>query len=481
MASTTAAKSGSSFGQTLQFITSIKLQELEKQRLAYYAHAKIIDEAKILGDKGDIIAKVELLAKAVKSWTGSGSLPSDKIVGGKLEMRTLEFWLQQAKKDPSFSHEIAQGWAETLEAHIKHTGMRFDCAKLFGTLFNEWLASGDSSAMVYQAGDDSADVDSMASNTSSDFVDIGRKEMYEQKEKLESIIFDDHPVDVEELKAYLEGLFESEDAGNALDRLRKELKDQGYSLQRKPILRRDVAYAIKGLLASGLMDEEKRTTLKAFQENPTVLDEVASVLNMRMAGLDSWAWPKEGILVEMRRHLNGKYRAFTDPEIIDALLLHHIGVAWQVKLKSSLRRLFDGKAWNRSFVPPTHKVKERWTEQLRGDDGSSSIESRRHNTRKTHFFLSQLTDEASRPSRYDDLVDAPEQDDGTISPAVVKQKLLHIMTTECYLNKALDGTHAVIRSDLEWFGPSLPHTSILTVLEFLGMPRKWLSLRNALV
>ena len=29
-------------------------------------------------------------------------------------------------------------------------------------------------------------------------------------------------------------------------------------------------------------------------------------------------------------------RAFTDPEIIDALLLHHIGVAWQVKLKAAL-------------------------------------------------------------------------------------------------------------------------------------------------
>ena len=70
----------------------------------------------------------------------------------------------------------------------------------------------------------------------------------------------------------------------------------------------DVKNAIQGLLASGLMNEDKRTTLKAFEENPTVLDEVASVLNMRMASLDSWSWPKEGIVVEFRRHLNGKYR-----------------------------------------------------------------------------------------------------------------------------------------------------------------------------
>lgn len=58
---------------------------------------------------------------------------------------------------------------------------------------------------------------------------------------------------------------------------------------------------------------------------------------------------------------------------------------------------------------------------------------------------------------------------------MVKQKLLHIMTTECYLNTAAYGTHATVCSDLEWFGPSLPHTTILTVLEFLGMSKTWLS------
>ena len=83
------------------------------------------------------------------------------------------------------------------------------------------------------------------------------------------------------------------------------------------------------------------------------------------------------------------------------------------------------------------------------------------------------------PNPYDDLVDTPEQrrrnrGATTIGPAEVKQKLLHIITTECYLNTALHGTHATVCSDLEWFGPSLPHTSILTVLEFFGMSKTWL-------
>jgi len=194
-------------------------------------------------------------------------------------------------------------------------------------------------------------------------------------------------------------------------------------------------------------------------------------------------------------------RAFTDPEIIDALLLHYIGVAWQVKLKTALRRIFDGEAWERPIpytspgpstrggsgrgrgrgrgrgaaVPVPHSARSRRIAQLRGDTGDESIEIQRNNTRRANFFLSQFHDEAAKVSRYDDLVDAPEPaDKDDASPAQIKRLLLHLMTTECYLNKAIHGSHATICSDLEWFGPSLPHSSILTVLEFLGMSKTWL-------
>ena len=304
-----ALKSVSSFGQSLQFITSIKLHELEKQRLAYQAHAKVIDEANAYGERGDIIKKVQVLAKAVKSWTGSGALSNKNIVGGKLQLTDLDFWLQQAKKDPGFSREIAQGWADTLEAYINHNKMRFDSAKLFGNLFNEWLASGDSSTLVYQPdAEDTSDGGDLGGTASTNFVEVGRKEMYEQKAKLESIIFDDYPVDVAALNEYLEGLFEHEEAAKALQELRKDMRRFGWELQRSTISTSDVCNAIHGLLAEGLMNEEKRSTLMAFEENPFVLKEVASVLNMRLASLDNWSWPREGIVIEMRRDLNGKYR-----------------------------------------------------------------------------------------------------------------------------------------------------------------------------
>jgi hypothetical protein len=71
--------------------------------------------------------------------------------------------------------------------------------------------------------------------------------------------------------------FKSEEGTKALAKLRKEIKKFSKRLQREEITTDDVKNAIKGLLADGLMNEGKRTTLKAFEENPTVLDEVANL------------------------------------------------------------------------------------------------------------------------------------------------------------------------------------------------------------
>ncbi|KAG6881077.1 hypothetical protein C0993_002929, partial [Termitomyces sp. T159_Od127] len=132
----------SAFGQTRQFITSTKLEELEKQRISYQEHAKVLQKADACGD--NLIEKVELLLEAVQSWAGSGSVDKLDSVSGKLNLANLRIWLPQAKQDPNFDMDILRSWIDTLEAHIRHSLMRFDGAKLFGSLFNEWIASGDS-------------------------------------------------------------------------------------------------------------------------------------------------------------------------------------------------------------------------------------------------------------------------------------------------------------------------------------------------
>ena len=109
------------------------------------------------------------------------------------------------------------------------------------------------------------------------------------------------------MKSYSNALFSGE-AVKELEYLRRNLDAFGKDLRRQTITDHDVHNSIQGLLTDGLMDEGKRATMSEFLDNSTIISEVASVLNMRMAGLDTWSWPAEGILVHFRRHLNGKYR-----------------------------------------------------------------------------------------------------------------------------------------------------------------------------
>jgi hypothetical protein len=73
-----------SFSQALQFITDIKLQELEKQRLAYQARAKVIDEVKALGEleTADILNKVFFFFSDVcNHYRANLSIPSGRNLG----------------------------------------------------------------------------------------------------------------------------------------------------------------------------------------------------------------------------------------------------------------------------------------------------------------------------------------------------------------------------------------------------------------
>ena len=69
--------SGSAFGQTLQYITSIKLQELERQRevCKLYVDETLEQSAAASGP----IERVDVLLKRIKEWTGLGTLVSTEV------------------------------------------------------------------------------------------------------------------------------------------------------------------------------------------------------------------------------------------------------------------------------------------------------------------------------------------------------------------------------------------------------------------
>jgi len=172
------------------------------------------------------------------------------------------------------------------------------------------------------------------------------------------------------------------------------------------------------------------------------------VLNMQLASIESFTWPQEGVQVEMRRHLSGKYRAYMDTEIITALLFQYLGMRWSVGFKSAFRGLVNSSAWKRDAREFTREERLQRSECFKEPkaDVRQSIEQERRTEQSDLFFMTQLPGELASLSPYD-------EDPVVTGPAVVnvQQTLLKIVNTEIYLKQVLHGQCTVIRTDLEWY------------------------------
>lgn len=183
----------------------------------------------------------------------------------------------------------------------------------------------------------------------------------------------------------------------------------------------------------------------------------------------------------MRRHLNGKYRVVMDEEIVQALFLHFIGTKWAVHLKTVFQAFFHSGAWKQSsfrsldrkarqrregFLDSTHKT------DFGVHTASMTVRNQRREKYQEDFFLTQLPSTTRETYDYGDL-DSNEDNDAK-SPIATKQSTLHLVTAESLINIRLYGSFTVVQSDFKWFGPSLPHATMYAVLEFFGVPEKWL-------
>jgi hypothetical protein len=307
----------------------------------------------------------------------------------------------------------------------------------------------------------------------------GREELHEQVVRLRSIIFQPTTIDTDALEAYLSDVFSStKTAQEVLNNMRAGMAAFGQDLRNRTITACDMLWTVESLLASDLMLPDKRAALREFTDNETVLEEVANVINMRLRALGSWKWPDEAITVDMRRSLNGKYRAFTDPDILDALFLQWVGIMWGIKFKSDAHDVFNSTAW-RLAVPgdtPTSIPSDIVSTQSSGTTPTTSINTERKRHRNESFLTGHLPDNVSPKAHYDEPGDAAGDDAGGYAdaPVEVKQQLLNILSTECYLNLGLHDSHTIVRTDIDWFGPSLAHESIITILRFFGVPSDWL-------
>lgn len=397
--------------------------------------------------------------------------PADSISGLGLglidantstDIKNIARFLEQAKFDPSVSTAIQKDWQSKLEKQLDIQSLKYEYASLYGRLVNEWL---------------SANVDKAEGNarTSSSFESVGRKEMHDQRQKWEDMVFTARDTDTEAIEQYFTKLFHStKEIKSAYHTLRLETESfEKLMATEEHFNHGTLTWVIKGLLRSDLVSDEKRKVLKDFLNNKVVLGEIADVLNMRMSALDKWQWDPAGTAVEQRRQLNGRYRFYHDEDLLQTILLRYIGVKWSVFFKNAFERFQrTDSVWKSSVAPMTPADRVRREYFLGPGRSNHGVEARRSAHFQEEIFMEHLQgDVIEQRGGYDD--DSEDEKDTRKSGQQTTQTLLHTLAAEIILKTRLGEDVTVVRTDFAWFGPSLPHSTMFTVLKFFKVSDRW--------
>jgi hypothetical protein len=391
------ASSGGVFSATLQSITTTKLEELSKKR-SFFEEQKssLLATARLQPDHRQ---KLRVLVEGIKH---SFSVKTAKrkrgdengelgtvIIGGtndyRLEvlLKNLERFLEQALYDPSISPKLLGDWEQSLHQLLHVQSLKYQYATLYGELVTEWLSS------EVPTSDDAMSV------VSDDYEEVQKenKAKDEGRAEWERLVFEPFETDQDAIASYLQDLFGTSGTNKQAIKALEELRSRVDAFDPGQFNEHVLRWVINGLIASGLLSDEKRAALKDFLVSPVILVEVSDVLNMRLAALETWSWDMEGLPVEQRRHVTGTYHLYIEEDLLQAIFLQFIGVKMSVFFKETFKTFVASEgAWTslRQALPQLDMKRREYF--LGKQKLKPSVQSKRQALYKSIYFLSELQD-----------------------------------------------------------------------------------------
>ncbi|PSN73291.1 hypothetical protein BS50DRAFT_514487 [Corynespora cassiicola Philippines] len=522
------SSSGSVFSETLQTITTTKLQELAEQRATFDSQKQSL--LATLATENDPLERLFLLAGGVKvclnvklshgkadknGGLGRVVISDTSRKGLETDLKNLDRFLEQARYDQSVSPKVLQSWEKLLLQYLQVQSSKYQYADLYGKLVTEWLAS-EKTALP------DGDVEMTGS-----FEEVPGAKKLEARAEWEKSVFEPAVVDVSRIKKYLDGLFfkqqEDQTLKKATLKLQADVEEFEAMLEASQFNVSTLTWIIQGLQNSDLLSNEKRETLNDFLTNEIILGEIADVLNMRMAALTRWSWG-DHVPLEQRPKISGGYSINMHEDLLQAIFLHYLGVKWSVFFKQALLT-FREAAWspNQNDIPKIDLRRRRYFLGHSGINRYATLENERASVHTDNYFLHQLLDHDAQQIETEEgeeevdldqhrpekrlkspggaqlmsMCSVPAQqpakkkrvmqnarkgarisawDQGNSKskkPMENKQKLLHLLSTEIVVNTRLHGGLTCFHAVFDSWNPLLSHDTILTVLGFFGVSSKW--------
>ncbi|KAJ3146830.1 hypothetical protein HDU86_008388 [Geranomyces michiganensis] len=472
MLATTSSAPTNSLAETLCALTSIKRDELARQRDAVKALRQELVAP--LSAVSDPRARVALLlkdaGKRVRSeridpdrpWSGhqntvvhkESTMHTEILALAGISAPNVQRFLAQSQNDASIQSTAFTTVETRFRKALDALAIKYTYATLFADLVTE--KSGPQ---------DEDELDGSPPEM------VGREEMHTQREEWESLVFSMDDLDEAEILAQLKKVFSSPEAESAIKSCRVQFTDFCRELRDEKIDLDSMKATVDGLISADLLSHQKVAILKQARDSPVLLNEFRDVLHLRLASIEAWSWGTE-LPLEMRRQINGKYRVYMQEELTDALLIHYIGMRFVNKFAIMMDRLYEGSAW-RKHTRINKSNQAQWNYFIGASNAHvGSVRGEIDNIFKRDYFLSAI------PRNVDEGVagyDDTGADGSRASRAVnAKQALLHTMVAESLFADQLNEELVALQTDFKWFGPSLSHTAIRTVLQFFGVTDIWL-------
>lgn len=385
--------------------------------------------------------------------------------------KNLNTFLDQAKRDPFIRPSQITAWGKSLLSELEQKRARYDATALFSKLVLQWIqSSGSGSSSMH-------DSESLR----------GLLELEQQSKTWKSYVFEEKLTDKAEIMQYLNDLFlRNRKNGLPINRSPLGLLRQSIRNFNEISINKDtIRLAVQALLREDVFIGEKRDALEDLQTRDIVMEEIADVLRSDLNALQLWRRQSQSIPVHFRKTINGRFRVYMDEEIYQAIFIQIVGTSWAVFLKRCLKKFCASPAWLKRCTAT--KPNKEYAEKLINFVGSKrylsespTIHDVRWKQYENDFFLSRLPSSIEEGTRgdYDD-DDSNEHSNNNMSFGNVNQQLLHIITTEILLRKHFYGSASYFQTDFRWFGPSIPHTTLLTLFEFFHVPSKWINFFQA--
>ncbi|KAG9958183.1 hypothetical protein KCU61_g8574, partial [Aureobasidium melanogenum] len=456
--------------RVLRDVTNYKRSQLADRRQTFEER-----KAELLAQTQKSSDPIQTLLDGLKK-LGLKSTTAQTSNGGFSLSNTSQM-LIQSTFDASIPSALPSAWQADLERLLTIQSNKFEYTDLFSRLATEWVDKPNDANLLLGSpfgGDSTAE----SSDTESfESVQVGRDEMYRQRQEWDSFVFTERQTDTDAIEAYLSDLFiepqqKKKVHKSAFDHLHDAFRK--WTVTNSTCSSQDVEQAIKAVLSADLLSGRKRDELIALSNaGKGVLTEVADVINMEIANLGDWSWKPSPTPTQMRKQINGKYRVYMNPEIHQALLLQYIGTRFAVSTKAIFMTFLRSKAWPKSahssMSSKDHARFAFYLGEKKANFQNSVLHVRREQF-KDDFFLTQLPDKIEEVSRdYNASDESDDEESDKKSPLEIKQTLLRLATTELMVQRKIYGSFTLCQTDFKWFGPSLPHSTIFTVLSFLGV------------